>query len=288
MYKTKNRIIVIAILLLTAYACNTRNSEDTLLAEACGKKLYLSDLKEVFSTDEIGIDSIGAISTYTSAWVRRQLTTKKAEELLDEKQKDVQAEVEDYRSSLLIYRFEHDYVLKHIDTVITPDEIRNIYNENNKLFKTSSTLVQVTYIKIQTDTPETENIKKMCRFTANIKKIEELCMMYADKYDTFNDKWFEIHELMRLLPANRNQDEFERILAANRFYETQDAKYSYFVRLKSILPKGSVAPLEKERENIRTIILSKRKYELINKLEQEIYNAGISNNDAKIYINNNN
>jgi hypothetical protein len=257
-----------------------------LLAETCGKKLYLSDLADIFTLNDIDTDSAGAISTYTSAWVRRQLITKKAEELLDEKQKDVKAEIEDYRSSLLIYRLEHDYILKNMDTLVTQDEIENMYNENQELFKTQSILIQATYIKIQTETPETENIKKMCRFNADMKKVEELCVMYADKYDTFNGKLIEIYELLRLMPVNTNYDEFEKTLTANGFYETKDAKYSYFVKLQSMLPKGSVSPLEKEKETIRTIILTKRKRELTSKLEEEIYNAGINSKDAKIYINN--
>lgn len=270
------------------YSCDKRNN-DTLLAEACGKKLYLSDLSDIFTLNDIDTDSIGAVSTYTSAWIRRQLITKKAEELLNEKQKDLRSEIEDYRSSLLIYRLEHDYILKNMDTLVSQNEIDSIYSENKELFKTQSTLIRATYIKIQTETPETENIKKMCRElnAANMKKIEELCMMYASKYDSFNGKWLEIQELLRLLPANTNQDELAKILNANRFYETKAASYSYFVKIQSLLPKGSVSPLEKETENIRTIILNKRKRELISKLEEEIYNAGISNNDAKIYINNN-
>jgi hypothetical protein len=258
-----------------------------LLAETCGKKLYLSDLADIFTLNDIDTDSAGVISTYTSAWIRRQLMAKKAEELLDEKQKDVKAEIEDYRSSLLIYRLEHDYILKNMDTLVTQDEIENMYNENKELFKTQSILIQATYIKIQTETPETANIKKMCRiFNADMKKIEELCVMYADKYDTFNGKLIEIYELLRLMPANTNYDEFEKTLTANGFYETKDATYSYFVKLQSILPKGSVSPLEKEKETIRTIILTERKRKLTSKLEEEIYNAGINNKDAKIYINN--
>jgi hypothetical protein len=281
------KIVGIILLTLTICSCNNR-SNDTLLAEAYGKKLYLSDLADIFPLNNIDTDSASAVSTYTSAWVRRQLITKKAEELLNEKQKNVTSEIEDYRSSLLIYRLEHDYILKNIDTIITQEEIENIYNENRALFKTQSTLVKAIYIKIQTETPETENIKQMCRIAdaSNIKRIEELCMMHADKFDSFNGKWIEIYELMRLLPPNTNNDEFEKTLTTSGFYETKDASYSYFVKRQSMLSKGSVSPLEKENENIRTIIFNERKRKLINQLEEETYNAGISNNDAIIYINN--
>jgi hypothetical protein len=283
-----NKIIGMVMLLLAVCSCSKRGN-DILLAEAHGKKLYLSDLSDIFPLDNTDTDSASAVSTYTSAWVRRQLIVKKAEELLDEKQKDVAAEIEDYRSSLLIYRLEHDYILKNIDTLVTIDEIENIYNENIELFKIQSALVKATYIKIETETPETENIKRMCLVSndANMKKVEELCMMYADKYDSFNGKWLEIYELSRLLPQNANYDEFEKMLKANKFYEIKDAKYSYFIKLQSILDKGSISPLENENENIRTIILNRRKRELISKLEEETYNAGIRNKDAKIYINKN-
>ncbi|MDR1198626.1 MAG: hypothetical protein LBK94_06390 [Prevotellaceae bacterium] len=282
-----NKIIGIIILSLIICSCSKRGN-DILLAEAHGEKLYLSDLTDIFPVNNTDTDSASAISTYTSAWVRRQLTVKKAEEMLDEKQKDVAAEIKDYRSSLLIYRLEHDYISKNMDTLVTQDEIESIYNENIELFKIQSALIKATYIKIQTETPETENIKKMCLVSndANMKTVEELCMVYADKYDSFNGKWLETYELSRLLPQNTNYDEFEKILMSKRFYEAKDTEYSYFIKLQSILEKGSISPLEKETENIRTIILNRRKRELISKLEEETYNAGISNKDAKIYINN--
>ncbi|MDR0420731.1 MAG: hypothetical protein LBH30_04675 [Prevotellaceae bacterium] len=282
------KVIGIIIISLTVWSCNKR-SNDTLLAEAHGKKLYLSDLTDMFPLNSMDTDSASAVSTYTSAWVRRQLIVKKAEELLDEQQKNVAAEIEDYRSSLLRYRFEHDYISKNIDTLVTQEEIDNLYKSNKELFKTQVTLIKAIYIKIETETPETENIKKMClaQTATNMKKIEELCLIYADKYDSFDGKWLEIHELLRLLPLNTNSDEVEKILMTNRFYETKDTEYSYFIKVQSILRKGSTSPLERENENIRNIILNSRKRELINQLEEETYNEGINNKDAKIYINNN-
>ncbi|MDR1984569.1 MAG: hypothetical protein LBQ28_07090 [Prevotellaceae bacterium] len=280
-----NKIVGIIILILAICSCSKR-SNDTLLAEAYGKKLYLSDLADILPLNDIDTDSVSAVSTYTSAWVRRQLMTKKAEELLDEKQKNVMAEIEDYRSSLLIYRLEQDYIFQNIDTVVEKDEIENIYKENKELFITQSALVKATYIKIQNETPEIGSIKKMCMGlnNENVKQIEDLCMMYAEKYDSFDSEWIQIYELLRLLPPGISGDEFEKTLRANRFYETKDALYSYFIKLQSILPKGSISPLEKEREKIRAIILNKRKRELIRELEEKTYNAGIGNKDAKIYI----
>jgi len=282
-----NKIAGIIILALAICSCS-RRSDDTLLAEAYGKKLYLSNLAELFQLNDIYTDSASVISTYTTAWVHQQLMIKKAEELLDEKQKNLTKEIENYRSTLLRYRLEN-HISKNIDTLITQDEIEKIYNEHKELFIVQSALVKATYIKIQTATPETENIKKMCISgkIADMKQVEDLCMMYAEKYYSFDGKWVEIYELLRSLPPGITASELERTLQTYRFYETKDLSYSYFVKLQSILPKGSVSPIEKEKENIRTIILNKRKRELIQNLEEETYNAAISNDDVKIYINNN-
>ena len=283
------KIISPIILIFSIVSCSER-SNDTLLAEACGNKLYMSDIANFVYSNDIAADSANAISIYTTAWVRRQLMTKKAEELLVGNQKDVKAEIEDYRSSLLIYRLEQDYIGKNVDTVVTQEEIEKTYNENKSLFVVQSTLIKAIYVKIITDMPETENIKQRCHWLnpSSIKRFEDLCILYAEKYDIFDNKWIYIHELLRLLPAGINDGDLEKTLQIYRFYETKDEKYSYFIRQQDILQKGAQSPLEKEWENIRNIILNKRKRELIQKFEEEIYNTGIDNNDAKIYINNNN
>ncbi|MDR3227237.1 MAG: hypothetical protein LBT56_06160 [Prevotellaceae bacterium] len=282
-----NKIAGIIMLALAICSCSS-NSNDTLLAEAYGKKLYLSNLPESFRLNDIETDSASAISTYTTAWVYNQIMMKKAEELLDEKQKNLTNEIEEYRSTLLRYKLEN-HISKNVDTVITQDEIEKIYNETKGLFIVQSALMKATYIKIQTAMPETENIKKMCisEKTSDMKQVEDLCMMYAEKYDAFNGKWVETYELLRLLPPGITASELEQTLQTRRFYETKDAAYSYFVKLHSILTKNSASPIEKENEKIRTIILNKRKRELIQNLEEETYNTAINNDDVKIYINNN-
>ena len=283
------KTIATIILIFSIVSCNNNNN-DILLAEAHGKKLYMSDIASfVYSTDIVA-DSANAISTYTTAWVHRQLLTKKAEQLLDENQKNVTAEIEDYRSSLLIYRLEQDYINKNVDTVVAQDEIEQVYNRDKSLFIVQSPLIKIVYVKIRTNISETENIKRRCMWlnSSNYKQLEDLCVLYAEKYDNFDNNWIHIYELLNLLPPNVTGSELEQSLKAYKFYETTDAKYSYFIKQQEILPIGSLSPIEKERENIRNIILSRRKRELVHKFEKEIYDEGINNNSAKIYINNNN
>jgi len=280
------KFISAIILVFSIVSCNER-SNDTLLAEAYGKKLYMSDIAGFVFSNDILADSANAISAYTTAWVHKQLLTKKAEEMLDVLQKNVTDEIEDYRSSLLIYRLEQDYIGKNVDTVITQDEIETLYNQDKNLFIVQSPMVKAIYIKILTDLPETGNIKNKC-FSSNYKQLEELCVLYAEKYDNFDNNWIYTHELLNLLPPNINGNELEKTLKNDKFYETKDTRYSYFIKQQELLPTGSVSPLEKERENIRNIILNKRKRELVQKFEQEIYDQSANDNVVKIYINNNN
>jgi hypothetical protein len=283
------KIIGIIVFAIAICSCGGNKNDDTLLAEVNGKKLHLSDLSDFFSLNSV-YDSASVVSTYTTAWVRRQLMVKKAEELLDEKQKNLTAEIEDYRSSLLIYRLEQDYISKNTDTLLESDEIKKFYEENKNLFTRQSTLVKIAYIKIQTAAPESEEIRMMCRRPPgkeNMRNIEEKSLKYAEKYDLFDGEWLDMQEILRLLPPNINSNDLEKILMQAKYYETRDSRYCYFVYVLDELKKGEVSPLERESDKIRTIVANKKKQELVTKLEEETYNAGIENKDAKIYINNN-
>ena len=67
--------------------------------------------------------------------------------------------------------------------------------------------------------------------------------------------------------------------------EVSDSVSSYFVNIKGFKIRNSSSPLSFERENIRNIILNKRKLELIGKMKEDVYNEAANNGKIEIYNN---
>jgi hypothetical protein len=76
----------------------------------------------------------------------------------------------------------------------------------------------------------------------------------------------------------------ELFLQNNRFVEVSDSLNSYFLNIKGFKIRNSASPLSFEKENIKNIILNKRKLQLITKMKEDVYNDAANNKEVEIYL----
>ncbi|MFM9028131.1 MAG: hypothetical protein ACKOQ6_09045, partial [Bacteroidota bacterium] len=73
------------------------------VARAFDYYLYVEDLKGVVPKNASRQDSMMLVKDFIENWIRKKTVLKKAEDNLDDDQKDVSAQLEEYRSSLITY-----------------------------------------------------------------------------------------------------------------------------------------------------------------------------------------
>ncbi len=113
---------------------NLRQEHDPILAEAGGCTLHLSDVKGLVPSGTVAADSVALLKQYVDGWVRKVLMAAEAEKQLDKITRDVSREVEDYRRSLLVYRYEQFCLEKELDTVVTEDDLQAFYKQDTLSF----------------------------------------------------------------------------------------------------------------------------------------------------------
>lgn len=96
---------------------------DKIVATVYGRNLYQSDLKAVMYDGISTNDSIVNARSFIDTWVRRQLLIHQAEANLSKEQLDFSQQIEDYRNSLIIFRYESELVEQNLDTVVSEEEI---------------------------------------------------------------------------------------------------------------------------------------------------------------------
>lgn len=120
------------MLVLTLVSCqNSGNGKnDKPVAAIYDKVLYQSDLQDILY-DGISVnDSIVRTKAFIDNWIRRQLLIHQAENNLDKSELDCLKEIEDYRNSLIIYKYESLLISQNLDTVVSDDEIEKYVNDN--------------------------------------------------------------------------------------------------------------------------------------------------------------
>lgn len=127
------KFVIGFVIVLALYSCQkSDDSYDKPVAAIYDKVLYESDLQNVVYKGISRSDSIIRTKAYIDNWIRQQLVLHQAEANIDESELNFSRQVEDYRNSLIIYKYETQYIEKNLDTVVSDIEIKR-YIERNEL-----------------------------------------------------------------------------------------------------------------------------------------------------------
>jgi hypothetical protein len=277
------RILFLALVVIAGCKNSNEEVERTPLAKVHDKFLYDDDIQDLFTTNSSKEDSITIAKNFVDEWVKKQLLLDKAELNLTEENIDIKKQVEDYRSSLLIFKYKQGLINQKLDTVVTDQEIEGYYNEYSANFVLNHNIVKVLFLMISKEAPEIDKVKRWYKSTdeENLSRLEDYCYQYATKFDDFNNEWIPFNNLLLELPTNI--DDQERYLRFRKFIETEDSLFYYFVKINEYSLKSTIQPLEYTRPKIKSIILNKRKFTFIEELENKVYNDALNHNEFIIY-----
>jgi len=262
------------------------SSDNAIVAEVGDKILYESEVKNLIPQGTTPEDSINMLEQYVNSWALKHLLLNKAESELSKSEKDVEQELEDYRSSLLVYKYEKIYLEERLDTVITDDECMDYYKNYSSNFTLNNSVVKARVVKVSDRSPNLEAIRKMYKTTSleEIDEFEKLCYNSADRYNNFNNNWVDISAIAREIPYDVQM--CEREAWSKSYIETKDSLYYYFVYFLDKIAPDSTAPFEFYQTKIKEIILSKRKQELVANLEKNLIQEALEKNLLKTNFNN--
>lgn len=274
----------IGALFLLVGACNTSiHDDEEPLAQVHDRFLYLSEIESIIPKSANASDSAKFVNNYINRWVRKQLLVDQAEHLLDEDSRNISRQVEDYRNSLLIYKYQQKLIQQKLDTVVTDKEMESYYNEYKSNFILPNNIVKALYIKLPKTSPDVHKVKQLYKSDEpdDQSRLQDYCYQYAVKYDHFDNEWINFKQVLGQIPTDINDE--ERFLRFRKYLETDDSLFLYFLRIKDYHLQGSEQPMAYAKSRIRSIILNKRKFNFIEELENEVYNKALNRNEFVIY-----
>ncbi|MDR1672923.1 MAG: hypothetical protein LBS09_05635 [Bacteroidales bacterium] len=255
---------------------------DKIVATVFNKTLRFSDIKHIFPKEATKDDSATLAKMYIDKWIETQLLLNKAELNLTKEQLDISKEMETYRTSLLIYKYEDLMLHEKLDTVVFGEEIRQYYDNYSANFIMDEYAVQALLLRLSVNAPNLGNVKRWSASSKeeDMRNLTEYCAAHAVVFENFNDEWVMWQDVAKKLPQ---QAEYGKIPVNNRL-EIQDGQTLYLLHIKERKSPGDIAPQALVVEKIKNIILNKRKVSFITNLEQKIYNDALSKNQFKIYF----
>ncbi|MBS1682346.1 MAG: peptidyl-prolyl cis-trans isomerase [Bacteroidetes bacterium] len=246
--------------------------------------LYQDDLKGIVPEKTTKDDSAARINAYVNSWVRKQLLMQEALKTISIDEADVERKVQEYRYSLIGYQFQNYYIHQHLNDSVSETEIETYYQQHLDNFILKQNIVRGTYIKVQKDAPRIKRIKDLM-FSVKEKEIAELksyCLGFSAAYHIADSSWIEFDKLTVNSPLADIPNKIQFLQSYN-YYETNDQAYLYFLKVDGYKIIDNVSPLEFVRQDIKNIIINKRKVELAKKLEDEVYENAAKQKDFEIF-----
>ena len=256
---------------------------DAVVARVGEHRLMRSELAAYIPAGVSSEDSLALAQSYIKSWAEELIFLDMAEKHLSDEEKDVTKDLEDYRRTLLKYRYEERYINDRLDTLISDEEVRNYYREHMDKFLVDRPLLKVRYMVIPADSRSVKTIKELMSSDDAMDAIaaDSLAFTAALRYVDSSDSWMDAILLARELGT----DEVSMMKALNhRFIELKgddgNLRVAYVV---DIVQKGSPAPLDYCADRIKDILLSARKHELVGGLERDLLNDALAKGKFVIY-----
>ena len=271
--------LIIAFLTFTVSCFNSNNKQ--IIASVNEKDLLLSEvLKEMPKATE---DSTFFIERYMNLWIRKQLMIYHSEINLSSDLLNYEAQIAEYRSSLLIYAYQQELINQNFDTSITSNEISDYYNQYREEFKLVKNIFIGRYIVVDKSAPKSKNLKKWYKSNKpdDIESLTDYCHQFAKEYYLSDSSWQYFSSINNKLPKFITEEEY--FLENTKGVWFEDQQYRHYIYIKNYQIKGSISPLALEREKIRNVLLNKNKIQYLKQLEDELYQNALALKKIKIY-----
>ena len=274
---------VVLTMLASCRAISRFLHDDEVVAEVDGVVLYRSDLDDVLPTGLSDDDSLRLAAQYINSWASDQVFLGIAEQQLSKAEKDVTKELEAYRKALLKYRYEQLYVNERLDTSVSVDLVQQYYDAHADKFVLERPVLKARYLRISSKSPLKDQIKKKMSSSESSDVLEADSLSYsaAMKFLTWNGRWIDIS----VLSGEFGMDN-AALLAKRKgpWIEVEDTTgIMNIAYIEAFKDKGEMSPVEYSTPAIEDMIVSIRKQELINSLEQNLLDDARQNGKFKTY-----
>ncbi|HEX7016823.1 MAG TPA: peptidyl-prolyl cis-trans isomerase [Cyclobacteriaceae bacterium] len=281
----------LALIALVAFSCQwmgrggASDHEGRIpVARVNNTYLYKDELAGIVSNGTSREDSVSRIQSYVNSWIRKQLLIQEATRKMDINEAAVERKILDYRYSIIAYEYQNSYIKQHLDTVVADADVEEYYKNNLDNFVLKQNIVKAIYIKVPKSAPRTQRIKELMFSDREEDKneLKSYCLSFSAAHHLVDTAWIAFDELVRNSPMIEIPNKIE-FLKSNPYYETSDANYLYFLKVDEYRVSDNVSPLEFVKDEIRNILLNKRKVELAKELEDQVYREAEGNKDFEIY-----
>lgn len=258
--------------------------DDDVVARYGKQKLYASQVAIYIPKNISPEDSTNLATQYINAWAMEQLYQNVAQSELSKDDLDVSRELEDYRKSLLKFRYEQRFIQERLDTVITTKDIEDYYAAHKDNFVLEVPIVKARFLDIMPESPTLEVLRHKMSSSdyEDLMEADSIAYSSAIRYEDHSEQWMDAVSFAKYFGVDYGT--LLSQLGSDGYVDISDdrgdLRIGYIV---DMIRKGQSAPVEYCQDHIKDIIISSRKHTLLTTLERDLFNDALEKQQLVIY-----
>lgn len=243
-----------------------------VVARAGGETLYSADIRDMVPKDASRTDSLAFVRRYAEAWVRKHLLLARAQDAAQADAGEIAQKTAEYRQYLQLQSFKKQYVGRNLDTTVTEPEIAGYYRAYPENFVLQQPVVRAWLATVPKSAPNLARARNWMRGNGakQRQELQSYCYRFAQFYHLDDSSWVKLDELVMQTPFRETLNR-TGLPKANQFAETADDQNVYLLAVKEARLSSQTAPLPFVRQQIRELVINKRKVALIQEMEKKVY-----------------
>ena len=276
-------ILIVLSALVSCRAISSFLNDDEVVAAVGSDKLYRHDLDRIIPKGLSVEDSTSLAIQYINTWASELVFLNIAQQQLSKSDRDVSKELEDYRKSLLKYRYENLYINERLDTAVSNEMVEDYFQRHIDKFTLQRPVLKARFLRIPSDSPSLEPIRKRMSSDSpdELQQADSIAFSSALKYNTWDGRWIDAAVLSREFSLD-----YSSMLSLQKsgWIELTDTTgVTNLAYVVAMVEKGTVAPLDFVTPEIKDIIISTRKQLLLSTLERDLLEEARDNGQFVIY-----
>lgn len=272
----KNFIFII-IIIFFAISCQQKEKPDNWVAKYNDSYLLKSDIRAVIPKGLSEDDSLLFVNQYIEKWAKDRVLINTVHDFLTEEEiLKIQSQVESYREDLTESLIEEKFMLDFSDEV-SEQELLKYYEQFPDTFILKDDIISFRILEVPEDSAN--RYKRMLR-NEEYDDLKARLEFNNYRFDFTENNWIELDKLLAtdILP---NRIKNQNLMVRNQIFSATENNNTFIIQIESIGKKGESAPYTYIKPTIKSVVLNKRKLNLLSEKKQELYEKALENHEIK-------
>lgn len=239
--------------------------------------LTSSDIQAVIPKGLSEDDSLQFVNQHIEKWVKDRILMSEVDDFLTEEEINrIEVQVASYREDLTESMIEDKLMLGFSDEV-SEKELISYYEQFPDTFVLKESII--TYRLLEVPQDSANKFKSLLR-NGDLEDLELRLKTNNYYYDFTENNWVELDKLLAtdILPEKIKK---QNLLDENQIFTSTDNNKSFIIQIDEIGKKGNAAPYTFIKPTIKSVLLNKRKLNLLSEKKHKLYEKALENHEIK-------